>query len=207
MNTHQSNQKELFFLSVKAASDALNDLDESLIIYKPKVDRMFQDEYLCSYLKNLFILSGITHWLEYQGAWTLSLFPSTDGGRYFTLNIGPHEVAFSTLNKKNEQSIHMILLDKLILDFPETISWIEQHGYIENSYYKTALPRAVSIFLNGTFDIALDFLKKDGVRRALIAYWHDSLFNLKDHNKSSVYARFHNYNAVAMLNNLIYSKP
>lgn len=202
LNTNQANQKELFYLSVKEASDALNDLDENLIIYKPKVDRMFQDEYLCSYLKNLFILSGLVHWLEYQGVWTFSLFPSTNGGRYFTLNIGSHEVAFSTLNKKNTQSTHMILLDKLILDFPETISWIEQNGYIEKSYYKTVLPRAVSIFLNGPFDIALDFLKKDGVRRALIAYWYDSLFNLKDSNKCSVYARFHNYNAIAKFNTI-----
>src|SRR5260370_42463827 len=34
--------------------------------------------------------------LDIQGAWTLSVLPRTNGGRWFTVNISPHEVAFST---------------------------------------------------------------------------------------------------------------
>ena len=63
LNRQQKNQKELFYLSIKEASDALNKVDESLIINKPKVDRMFNDKQLFNYLQQLFIFSGLTHWL------------------------------------------------------------------------------------------------------------------------------------------------
>ena len=204
LNIRQPNQKELFYLSIKEAIDALNNVDDAFIIYKPKVDRMFHDEHFCHYLKELFVFSGITHWLEYQGAWTFVLFPATEGGRYFTLNIGSHEVAFSTLEKRGNLSIHMILMDKLILEFFEVREWLKQHnGFVNDSHYQTALPRAVLVFFEGNFEIAQHFLQLTGVRRALIAYWHDALFGLKDNERMSVYARFHNYNAVAKLNELI----
>lgn len=200
LNRQQKNQKELFYLSIKEASDALNKVDESLIINKPKVDRMFNDKQLFNYLQQLFIFSGLTHWLEYQGIWSFVLFPATSGGRYFTLSIGAHEVAFSTLNKQDNLSEHMILVDRLILDFPNVVYWIKQHEgkFLENDY-KTSLPRAISLYFKGDFQDTLEFLQLPGVRRALIAYWHEALFELKDLNKKSSYARFHNYNAIIKL--------
>lgn len=200
LNRQQKNQKELFYLSIKEASDALNKVDESLIINKPKVDRMFNDKQLFNYSQQLFIFSGLTHWLEYQGIWTFVLFPSTSGGRYFTLSIGAHEVAFSTLKKQDNLSEHMILVDRLILDFPNVVYWIKQHEgkFLENDY-KTSLPRAISLYFKGDFQDTLEFLQLPGVRRALIAYWHEALFELKDLNKKSIYARFHNYNAIIKL--------
>jgi hypothetical protein len=36
--------------------------------------------------------------VDIQGIWTLTLLPKTNGGRWFTLNIVSHEVAFSTMN-------------------------------------------------------------------------------------------------------------
>lgn len=200
LNKIQTNQRELFNLSPKEASESLNTLDESLIVHKPKVDRMFNDIEFKQYLEHLFVFSGLTNWLVYQGLWTFVLFPSTEGGRYFTLNIGQHEVAFATLNNGNNLSHHMILLDKLILDYEEVIDWVKDHqGHIINSHYKTALPRSVCVHFNGNFKVSLEFLNLDGVRRALIAYWHEALFKLKDTNKQSVYARFHNYNAIIKL--------
>lgn len=200
LNRQQENQKELFYLSIKEASDALNKVDENLIINKPKVDRMFNDKQLFNYLQQLFIFSGLTHWLEYQGIWTFVLFPSTSGGRYFTLSIGAHEVAFSTLNKQDNLSEHMILVDRLILDSPNVVYWIKQHEgkFLENDY-KTSLPRAISLYFKGDFQDTLEFLQLPGVRRALIAYWHEALFELKDLNQKSSYARFHNYNATIKL--------
>jgi hypothetical protein len=50
--------------------------------------------------------------MDVQGAWTFVLFPSTSGGSYFTINIGPHEVAFSTLVKKDQKQENMILVDR-----------------------------------------------------------------------------------------------
>lgn len=202
LNTKIANQKELFLLPFNTASQALEAIDESLIVAKPKVDRMFNDAKFRDYLMLLIEWSGLSHWLDYQGAWTLVLFPTTDGGRYFTLNIGSHEVAFSTLAKKGKSNTHMILLDKLILDkeFSEVDDWLKNHhGEIIQSYYKSATSRAVSVYFDGSFDDCREFLQFNGVRLALIAYWHEALFRLKDNQHKSIYARFHNYNAVAKL--------
>lgn len=198
LNTKVEQQKELFYLSIKEASSALDELNENEIVYKPKIDRMFQDESFLDYLVKLFSFSGLNHWLDIQGIWTLVLFPSTNGGRYFTINIGPHEVAYSTLPKKCKRQENLILVDKLILDYKDIISWIkERNGKIELDHYKTALPRASSLIFDGTFQDVLVLLSMDGVRRALIAYWNEALIQMAENNKMSVYERFHNYNAVA----------
>ena len=200
LNKEISNQKELFDLSPKQASDALKSISSEQIINKPKVDRMFNDIVFRDYLMTLLNWSGLTHWLDYQGAWTLVLFPSTSGGRYFTINIGGHEVAYATLNKGDKLSQHALIVDCLILDCEEVIDWVEQHdGFFVDSYYKSALPRAISVIFSGDFKVAQEFLQLPSVRRAMIAYWHDALYQLKDNAKLSLFSRFHNYNAVAKL--------
>lgn len=197
-------QKELFELSLQEASLKLNELDPKEIINKPKIDRMFQDEQLFQYLMKLFKFTGLMNWLDIQGAWTLVLFPGTNGGRYFTINIGPHEVAFSTLKKKSAESVHMILMDKLILDFENVKNWLKNHnGDIKEEAYDKALPRSVSIFFSGNLNVALEFMDLDGIRRAIIAYWMESLIILKEKEVLSSYAKYHNYNAIAELNRRI----
>ena len=200
LNTSVEKQKELFHISVKEATESLNSLNPDEIVNKPKIDRMFQDEDFLNYITNLFIFSGLMNWINIQGAWTFVLFPGTSGGRYFTLNIGPHEVAFSTLGKKDIPQINMILLDRLILDFGDVINWVSGHnGFFEVDHYATALPRSVSIQFTGSFEDVNEFLKLDGVRRALIAYWNEALIRMKENDTSSVYARFHNWNAIAKI--------
>jgi hypothetical protein len=197
-------QKELFELTLQEASLKLNEIDPREIINKPKVNRMFQDEQFLQYLIKLFKFTGLMNWLDIQGAWTFVLFPGTNGGRYFTINIGPHEVAFSTLRKKSTESIHMILMDKLILDFSGIKKWLKDHnGNIKKGAYDKALPRSVSIFFNGNSNTALEFMNLDGVRRAIIAYWMESLIILKEKGVLSSYAKYHNYNAIAELNKKI----
>jgi hypothetical protein len=197
-------QKELFELTLQEASSKLNELDPLEIINKPKVDRMFQDEQLCQYLIKLFKFTGIMNWLDIQGAWTFVLFPGTNGGRYFTINIGPHEVAFSTLKRKTVESIHMILMDKLILDFKIVKDWVKDYnGNIKEDAYNKALPRSVAISFEGNLDNVLEFMKLDGIRRAIIAYWTESLIILKEKCVLSSYAKYHNYNAIAELNKRI----
>lgn len=191
-------QKELFHVTAHEASAKLNQIDPAEILKKPKIDRMFQDEDFSNYILKLFGFTGLMNWLDIQGAWTFVLFPSTSGGRYFTINIGPHEVAFSTLPKNIEKPIHMILVDRLILDFKDVENWVASHnGQIHNDAYASALPRSTSIMFEGNFEDAQNFLKLDGVRRALIAYWSEGLMGLKERGVLSVYAKHHNWNAVA----------
>jgi hypothetical protein len=59
------------------------------------------------------------------------------------------------------------------------------------------LPRSVSVIFEGTFEDVNGFLNLDGVRRALIAYWSEALIGLKEENKLSSYARYHDWNAIA----------
>lgn len=200
LNSTVERQKELFRVPVRAAIEVLDSIDPERIVNRPKIDRMFQDASFLSYIKRLFVFSGLLNWLDIQGAWTFVLFPATSGGRYFTINIGPHEVAFSTLGKQARPQINMILLDRLILDFGEAVNWIADHsGRIEIDHYQKALPRATTIEFVGTFEDVLEFTRIDGVRRALIAYWNEALILMKEKEISSVYARFHNWNAVARL--------
>lgn len=161
---------------------------------------MFNDIHFRSYLVKLFSMAGLWHWLDAQGLWTITLFPSTSGGRYFTLNIGSHEVAFSTLPGKKERPVHMVYMDELILNYPNSIAWIENHGgAIEKGSYKTAMPHAVSVWFEGSFEDSIELLGLEGMRRAIIAYWTERLVVMKEEDKLSSFARFHNYNAVSEL--------
>jgi len=170
LNLEIDRQKELFRISVHEASEILNSIDPEQIVNKPKVDRLFQDDLLLDYVTKLFIFTGLMNWLNIQGSWTFALFPSTSGGRYFTINLGPHEVAFSTIGKRDQKQVNMVLVDRLVLDFGEVINWISAHnGSITVDHYVTALPRSTSLVFEGDFNDALEFYSLDGVRRALIA--------------------------------------
>jgi hypothetical protein len=193
-------QKELFTVSLYEAVCKLNEIEPAEIIRKPKVDRMFQNEEFCNYLIRLFNFTGLLHWIDNQGIWTFVLFPATNGGRYFTISIGQHEVAYSTLKKTDNNPIHMILMDKLIFDYGLVREWVYRHnGAMEEDHYHTALPRSVSVYFEGDFTIAHEFMKLDGVRRAIIAYWTESLIILTEKEVLSPYSKYHNYNAIAEL--------
>lgn len=200
-------QKELFHVAYQDASKRLNQLNPAMLINKPKVDRMFQDEEFSNYLLNLFGFTGLMNWLDIQGAWTFSLFPSTGMGRYFTINIGRHEVAYSTLPLVENISEHMIFMDDLIYDFKEVIRWVKKReGRMVKNVYKSALPRSTSVGFFGSFDDVNEFLTLDGVRRALIAYWSDSLIRMKEKNTQSMFAKSHNWNAIAEIRSRLLTK-
>jgi hypothetical protein len=151
------------------------------------------------YLYKLFQLSGLFGNIDIQGAWTLSLLPKTKGGRWFTLNIGPHEVAFSTRKPDQGKFTHYLILDRLILDYPETVIWIGLHaGEVEEAHYASA-ERAVTVSFREDFANAEKIFDLPGVRRALIAYWSEALADLRERQASSVYARYHSYDAVSAL--------
>lgn len=54
-------------------------------------------------------------------------------------------------------------------------------------------------FFEGNFFDAVEFLELKGVRRAIIAYWTESLIEMQERGRLSLYARNHNWNAVAEL--------
>lgn len=198
--TSVDRQKELFAVSPVIASKHLELIDESFVIKKPKVDRMFQDQEFSRFLAKLFRFTGILNWLDLQGAWTFSLFPGTGGGRYYTINIGPHEVAFATVSSNRLPPVHMIHMDRLVHDFEEVSSWVRKRkGLIQDDNYTTGLYRSTSVFFEGDFESALEFLSLAGVRRAIIAYWTEALLELQEKGSVSTYSKHHNWNAVAEL--------
>ncbi|MFN8687673.1 MAG: GIY-YIG nuclease family protein [Acidobacteriota bacterium] len=194
-------QKELFRLPPQIARARLMNLNPEQIVSKPRIDRMFQDEEFARFLAQLFSFTGILNWIDIQGAWTFTLFPSTAGGRFYTINIGPHEVAFaSSPTAASEVVCHTIVMDLLIRDFSNVRQWLHKHGgCLRENTYASALPRSLSVAFKGSFEAALEFIHLDGVRRALLAYWCEGLTLLKEKGLTSCYSRHHNWNAVAAL--------
>ena len=197
-------QKELFAIAPRLAADALSRIDPASVLRKPKVERLFQDHELLSYLQKLFTHTGLLNWLDIQGAWTFTLFPSTAGSRFFTINIARHEVAFSTIRPSGASPVHMMHMDRLIHDFREVRSWVkERGGEMVDDNYASALERSTSVLFEGSFADACMFLEMPGVRRAMIAYWTEALIGLHERGSLSVHARRHNWNAVAALKSRI----
>jgi hypothetical protein len=190
---------ELFSVPPYEARMRLRDTDATLRIDHERTEQLFTNRDVRLYLFKMFQLSGLFGSLDIQGAWTLSLLPKTRGGRWFTLNIGPHEVAFSTRKPDGGKFTHYLVLDRLILDYPETIIWIGlRGGEVRDAEYASA-ERAVVISFQEDFANAEKFFSLSGVRRALIAYWSEALADLRERRANSVYARFHSYDAVSAL--------
>jgi hypothetical protein len=192
--------RELLELPPHAAREQLRLTDVSLRVDLEKTDQVFQNRDLSLFLYRLFQLSGLFGSLDIQGAWTLSLLPSTAGGRWFTLNIGPHEVAFSTRRTIENKLSHYLVLDRLILDYPETIIWLgKRDGDVRDTEYTSARERAVLVSFSEDFANAEKVFKLPGIRRSLTAYWSEALADLRQRGAKSVFARYHSYDAVAEL--------
>ncbi len=191
--------RELFAVPPHEARIRLRLTDVALRVDHEKTDKVFKDRNVRLFLFKLFQLSGLYGSLDIQGAWALSLLPKTNGGRWFTLNIGPHEVAFSTFKPISGKFEHYLILDRLILEYPETIIWIGKHdGEVRKATYASA-ERAVTISFREDFANAERVFGLPGVRRALIAYWAEALADLRERKTKSVYARYHSYGAVSEL--------
>ncbi len=191
--------RELFRVPAHDARIKLRLTQNALRVGHDKTLQIFKNKDAGLFLFRLFQLSGLFGSIDLQGAWSLSLLPQTNGGRWFTLNIGSHEVAFSTKERENTIPTHFIVLDRLILEYPETIMWIgKRDGEVRDAVYRSA-ERAVVVSFRDDFAGAERFFALSGVRRAMIAYWSESLADLRQRNAKSTYARYHSYDAVSEL--------
>ncbi|GEE00064.1 hypothetical protein nbrc107696_05100 [Gordonia spumicola] len=193
-------QNELFDISVVEARGLLRTVPERSEVHAyPKLERGFFDPDLAAYLDSLYRSAGLSAFSGEQGAWTLSLFPSS--GRYFTVNIGPHEVAYSTTPKPGQtRHRNVIVVDKLIRDYPDVKRWVRNHaGSIDDADYASQRDRATSIYFEGDLTEANELLALPGVRRSLIAYWTEGILELRETGRESRYKNSHNWNAAAEL--------
>ena len=192
--------RELFKVPPHDARERLRLTDPALRVGRERTEQIFKYPDLELFLYKLFQLSGLFGNLDIQGAWTPNILPRTAGGRWFTLNIGPHEVAFSGRKAVDNKYWHYLILDRLILDYPDTIMWIGRHdGEAYEAPYQTARERALTINFLADFAEAEKVFNLPGVRRALGAYWSESLADLRERNVKSVFARYHSYDAVSEL--------
>jgi hypothetical protein len=198
-NVRLAGAHELFDAPPHEARERLQSTNDSLRVDHGKTLELFSDRSVRLFLFKLFQLSGLFGNLDIQGAWTLSVLPRTKGGRWFTVNIGPHEVAFSTRKSMGGQFTHFLVLDRLILEYPETVIWIgKRNGSVQDAEYVGA-DRAVVIHFEEDFANAEKLFGLPGVRRALVAYWAEALADLRQRDAKSVYARYHSYDAVSQL--------
>jgi hypothetical protein len=191
--------RELFGTPPHEARKQLRLTDVSLRVGHERTSELFSDRNVRLFLYKLFQLSGLFGNLDIQGAWTLSVLPKTKGGRWFTVNIGPHEVAFSVRKPVAGKFTHYLVMDRLILEYPDTIIWIGKRGGAVRDAKYVGADRAVTIHFDEDFANAEKLLGLPGVRRALIAYWAEALADLRQRNAKSVYARYHSYDAVSQL--------
>ncbi|HVA68856.1 MAG TPA: GIY-YIG nuclease family protein [Candidatus Binataceae bacterium] len=192
--------RELFKVPPHDARTRLRLTDVALRVGRERTEQVFKNADLELFLYKLFELSGLFGNLDIQGAWTLTVLSQTKGGRWFTLNIGPHEVAFSVRKAVDNKFWHYLVLDKLILEYPDTVMWIGRHdGEAYEAPYRTARERALTINFLADFAEAEKVFNLRGVRRALVAYWFEALADLRERDVKSVYARYHSYDAVSEL--------
>jgi hypothetical protein len=194
--------RELFNVPPATARRKFEEIDQQFLVAHDDRDLLFGNRDLRLYLLRLLQFAGLPGWLHLQGAWTLSLFPGTGPhGRFFTINIGPHEVAFSTLAAPGEKHpLNYLVVDRLILDFPDAVSWvIDDQGSFRADPYASDIGHATSLQFYSDFPEAEKCFALDGMRRALVAYWSEALLRLQDRGSLSIHARHHKYNVVADL--------
>lgn len=193
--------RELFSISHDEARNALSALPHDQLKGIQPVSKLGMNLPVLNYLHTLFRSSGLENFFDSQGRWTFTLFPGTGlGNRYFTLNIGVHEVAFSGGDDRGEY--HSLVLDQSVMSDEKALKWLYRHqADIENAgtRYKRARPNSVSVIVETSTDKMLGFLKMQGVRRSLLAYWYDYLLEMIDRDSRSLHIRSHNYTAVSEL--------
>lgn len=191
--------RELFSISSQEARDQLDAIPDADLAAPTPVNNLRLNPDFIAYLISLFQYSGLGNYRHLQEAWTFSLFPSTGGGRYFTINIDRHEVACSKPIAHDAGLVHhAITVDQMAMRDPELKKWLKGvGGRIQKSQYTSNWGNASEISFQCNFDSTLGLFALTGFRRALIAYWYEALLRMQDRGTKSLFARFHNYDAVS----------
>ncbi len=190
---------ELFDVPPADAVAGLRDLAEADLVRGDLIGRLRLEPSLVGYLSGLFRSTGLGQFLDLQEAWTLTLFPSTNGGRNFTINVDRHEVAFSA-PLPDGSHVFMLHMDGRVIDRRLLRPWLRaRNGAIRKQSYASGMAGGVSVRWIGTMEDAAGVFDLPTIRRALVAYWYDSLLALRDRGGRSFFARFHDHNAVQEL--------
>lgn len=197
---------ELFEISEAEARACLDTCPAEFLKGEEKLRRLEYDADLKAFLRELLTVSGLHLLKDLQGVWTLSLYPSTVGGRLFTLNIGLHEVAFATAPRAGELPGFSLCVDRLVHRSSDAKRWLRQHDYTgrysltsmfySKFAYASASPDLAVVNFQAPLAEAQELLAIDGMRRALVAYWFDHLLKFRETGRGNMQSRWHNMNAV-----------
>jgi hypothetical protein len=194
-----ANTRELFSISPAEARALLGTIPAAELDRPVPVDQLRLRPDFMAYLLNLFRTSGLENFRDIQESWTFSLFPSTSGGRYFTLNIDRHEVAYSQpIRGEEELVLHALVVDRMILRDRQMKTWLRGfNGVSSLAPYSSSWGNAAKLQFEAKFDDCLGLFENTTLRRALLAYWYDALLRMRDRGARSLFARFHDYNATS----------
>ena len=198
-STDFPNTRELFNISPQEARAALDGIPDTMLAEKVPIDKLRLRPDFMAYLLELFRISGLSNFRDLQEAWTFTLFPSTAGGRFFTLNIDRHEVAFShPLVDCDERVQNAIVVDAMVKSDRTVRTWLKRNdGRIRRTPYTSSWGNSVVLDFQTSFDESLGLMEITGFRRALVAYWYEALLRMRDKGTRSLFARFHNYDATS----------
>ncbi len=198
-NTSISKANELFSITTHEARRALAEIPNTELLAPVPIAKLLVEVEFMSFLLALFQNSGLENFRDLQESWTFSLFPNTAGGRYFTLNIDRHEVAYSQpLKEKTQMAFHQIVVDHMVRHDKEVKRWLRLHnGVIRRTDYQTNWGHSSIVTFEATFDEARALFEIGSFRRALIAYWYEALLRMQVRGTRSLFAKSHNYNATS----------
>ena len=190
--------REVFEITRDEARAALFSIPEAEFTDSVPIQKLLIEPDFLDFLMALFRCSGLENFRDTQESWTFSLYPSTGGGRDFTLNIDRHEVAYAASTDDPKLQVFSIVVDSSIAasrEFRRSVKHLCTD--ISNAPYQSNWGNAAVVGLVAPFDEAARLLVSSVFRRALVAYWYDALLRMRDQDTRSLHAKRHNYGAVS----------
>jgi len=196
--------KELFRITPDQATKLFEDCPRDHFFGDVRLERLRHNIDFSQFLRALLHVSGLDLVMHLQGYWTLSLYPSTNGGRLFTINIGQHEVAFALDPRGRERVEFVLVTDKLAARGIRASTFGALYSKL---LYTSASARLRRTSMICSLQEAKLRLHDPVLRRGLVAYWMDHLIRISEEGRPSLHAKHHNSNAVRQVMKHSYCKP